>query len=752
MKFRTICYLVAALAVLVMAGVHFKPKPPGGAVVEPVKTVPVAAAEGAGSGAADDAVVPVVTRLPGPLPEGARNDARALALALPGEDARVELALVDGVWNIASLYATPADSARVERLLDSLYTTRYEPASDAVAANPAEIGLGQGQGIEVRLDGKALLTIGHGIGEFAETYVRDAESGTIHVAGTDFRGDVGIWDNDDSSLPGDSFWLAPDLLGLDVSRLTEVDFGGPGKNVTFVRDEQGVWRLAHNGFDANNGQFDPARLEEWLEDLARFAVLGAADPDRYVDLGMAQPSYRLRFIDVDGEMASAASVRGTDGRHYTELSTQPGIPYILPEWRFDLYFRRLMDVFPGVQPGFSVTDARFADLRRDGASVKFMRAGSGWRAVRTPFALRGDAFERWLAALANWRPRDFADVAAVPRNAPTVEISLDGDVRQYRLGGDLAGFNLVAVATESGNAFAVAPEEAAAMFPTFDQLFDVDPAAYLAWLGQEEPSAPVADAPAASDAVSGSHDGLPPAATESESEPEPAAETVADEEEVPVEEPVVDVISAPEEPAAEPQPEEEVAVEPLFPGVVARAVVGLEMEWTDPDGTDRYSSLMPYNERPGEWVLINGARGPFPAGNDNHILNLATSLLAWTGERIAEADSVFTDDAIARRLTVTLRSGRQISVDILKADERSYQCRDGDGRIVAVDYVTVLSFATHDLWVSPYLTGALAEETFDAVAVEAVSGPEPLDEEPLETDDSDAPEGVDGALLDDMVD
>lgn len=473
MKFRKIAIIVVVLVLFVIAGLNFRTKPAGGKQAATSRPTPTAQEP-----VADAPETPVADETPtaaGLSAEMADLDVVGFSLSLPGGGPIATVEKTGDAWQVASSFGAPADPGKIAAFLGNLQQGVYEEAPADIAQDPASVGLGYGQGVQVDLRGSGRsvsLVVGAGTDDFSRTFVKRPGEEAIFSLDADARGAMGLYGNRTAALPESGFWLEKRPLVLGRDEPANFDFESPGLSVTLANDAEGGWLVTHG--DAVEGvMLDVAGLRRWLRDLASFTVADVADPDAYFEYGLSRPTHCLRLGYTDGVIVSVAALRGPDGRYYAELSAHPGVVYILPEWRFNLYFRRLPELFPAILQRFGEEEALSADLRRDGVNVKLVRRDGAWRTVGLPYPLKEGAAEKWLAALAGWQPLDMAGSAArPPRDAVTAEISMVGDARQYRLEATPRGFDSPLVHVDNGHAFTVAPDTAKAMFPNLNELVD----------------------------------------------------------------------------------------------------------------------------------------------------------------------------------------------------------------------------------------------------------------------------------------
>ncbi|MDR1611965.1 MAG: DUF4340 domain-containing protein [Planctomycetota bacterium] len=474
MKFRNCLVAAAALALIVLTGLNFKPKPPGGPAKPTGATnAPEPASPELAPAAASHELAP--------------ESVDELAISSPGGVTAVKLRKVEGAWRVATLEESPADESRMERLLADVFAAFAAPRI-AGGVNLSQAGLSENQGVTVvvrdsRMDREKALRVGLSPTENpGETYVMAAD-GSVSLVRSDLRGDLGLRENIPSPPLDAEYLRRRTAFTAALGDVTKIDFED-GRQKLVLQKTGEIWKLAEGGPKDGQDGLNAAAVRAWVKALSWFIPGELALPGSLPAQVVAGQSGITVHL-ADGSAATLSAGITESGSILARASSTPGLVYRMPEWRFERYFRRFFDIFPGSDPRFKAGEVRFADLRRDGGSVKFALRDGTWSAVGFSFPLRLAEVRRWVAAVSRWLPGDFVQnpqAARIPQDAPTVEIILaSGEVRQYRLGGETAdGGRHVLV--DGADLFVTDGETAAALFPRAARLFylgalflDVDP-------------------------------------------------------------------------------------------------------------------------------------------------------------------------------------------------------------------------------------------------------------------------------------
>ncbi len=462
MKWRTAFVLIVIIALIIYIGLNFRPIPPGGKAT--------ATQEGALPASADSEMDTAERDL---WLEGlAKADVTSIVISQTEPERQTSLTLQDGVWRLAGDSSPLADEAKVTALLDDLFASPVAIQPDA----PAEQSWnGPTILLATENDSTEIALISFSTVDYSHNLVKVPDSGTVWRIDADLLGDIGIWgaNNPREAQPG--FWLKKNVFTFDAVKLANIDFESPGQSICLAVDEDGKWHSAGTWPLVQFATIDTEALQRWIEDLATLRITDAAPQDLYFELNFDNPTHMIRLGLEEGEIVSLAGLRADDGKYYIELSSQPGQIYTIPEWRFNLYFRRIADVFPDLLPSFNPEEARFIDIRRDGLSIKLVQRAGVWFAGDFPHPLREGAVDHWLDALAYWHPLDSfnpQNAPAIPFGAPTVEISLDGDSKRFRLGDSDAARRVSYIEVAPLIVFSATADDAEIMFPYLEDVFD----------------------------------------------------------------------------------------------------------------------------------------------------------------------------------------------------------------------------------------------------------------------------------------
>lgn len=375
-------------------------------------------------------------------------------------------------WDVVGAAGAPADAAKVDRLLEHLLKSGLSPVPASVDAASA----GTEDGLPVKLttaNGDFEMRVGiRPDGEFGQTYVRVPDGRTLALA-ADVRGELGLWKNTPDAVPEPGIWMRKNVLSFDPEQAVRLEADYPDHQIVFERSAGGEWE--QRGY-VPGGVWERGALTDWLDDLSKFRVSGVdgsgplADTERPHEIAVTLSDGTVKRIRV-------AAGHGGEGMR-TETSEYPGHVFILPEWRFNKYFRRAGVLFPKAVPHFDLADISFLDIRQDGETVKFAHRGGEWQAVATPYPARAERVERLARLLANWKPEDFANpdfknIRPVFAG-PMVEVILaNGDVHQYRLAGRHPLFPWRYVIVDGLAIYSVDDGTVGSMFPGLAQVMDL---------------------------------------------------------------------------------------------------------------------------------------------------------------------------------------------------------------------------------------------------------------------------------------
>lgn len=467
MKWRTAFVLIVIIALIIYIGLNFRPIPPGG------KATPQGDTQTTSAESETEAAERVLW-----LKGLDKADVTSIVISQPEPERQTNLILRDGVWRLAGDSSPLADYTKVTTLLDDLFSAPVatQPAAAVSPDAPAEqFWNGPTIRVATESDSAEIAIISFSPADYSHNLVKAPDSETVWKIKADLLGDIGIWGVDNPSETRPNFWLKKNVFTFDSAKLANIDFESPGQDISLAVDEEGKWHNAGTWPLTQFATIDAGALQRWIDDLATLRITDAVGQDLYFELNFDNPTHMIRLGLEEGEIASLAGLRADDGKYYVELSSQPGQIYALPEWRFNLYFRRIADVFPELLPSFNTEEARFIDIRRDGLSIKLVRRASDWLAGDFPHPLREGAVKHWLEALAYWRPLDSfnpQNAPAIPFGAPTVEISLDGDSKRFRLGESDVARNVSYVEVAPLVVFSATASDAKIMFPYLEDVFD----------------------------------------------------------------------------------------------------------------------------------------------------------------------------------------------------------------------------------------------------------------------------------------
>ncbi len=463
MKWRTTLVLVVIIALIIYVGLNFRPIPPGGkATTTPDSGMAATGPEVESAGS--------IRWLKGLI----SAEVTSIVIALPSSAQQTELTLRDGVWRLAGDSSPLVDETKVAALLTDLFNPSVSIQSDS---SPEQLR----DGPSIRLgnaDNTAEIVVCiSSPSDYSHTLVKaaDADEEAIWRIDADILGDIGIWGANTQRGSQSCFWLKKNVFTFDSTKLANIDFESPDQNICLAVDEEGKWHSAGTWPLAQFAAIDADALQQWIADLAALRIADAFGQESYFELNFDNPTHKIRLGLDAGEIVSLAGLQADDGKYYVELSSQPGQIYALPEWRFNLYFRRIAQVFPVQHPSFIPEQANFIDFSRDGLNIILIRRGNEWIANDFPHPLRDGAVNHWLDALAYWHPLDSfnpQNAPAIPFGAPTVEISLDGDSKRFRLGESDAAHTVSYVEVAPLNVFSTASADAEIMFPYLEDVFD----------------------------------------------------------------------------------------------------------------------------------------------------------------------------------------------------------------------------------------------------------------------------------------
>ncbi|MDR0361152.1 MAG: DUF4340 domain-containing protein [Planctomycetota bacterium] len=458
MKYRSLLILVVIMAAIVILGVNFKPKPPGGAV----KSEPRRSGK-----TAEIAFAPAVLEAEGVDSIGIFDSAGA---------AVATLAKTGGAWRLVHPRGIPIDSAKAARLVDDVFIALAVPGT-VPGENPEKTGLADGQGVSIALaDTESGVSDSVRIGfsppgQPEKTWVMRSD-GTVVLAPADLRGDIGLWKNAPGARPNIEWWQKRAVFGVDPERIVGIDLESASPRLTLAKETPG-WKVVAGGPAGHAARLDQSAASEWIRTLS-WIVPGTSLADADAPKTGSRGSVVRLTLD-DGSVVEFAAAPEADGSALATVSTVPDVVFRMPSWRFGRYFNRFFALFPDADPRFDVREVRFVDLRGDGDGVKFALQGGAWSAVGVRYPLRIANLRRWIAAASDWKPEAYIGgdrQTGAGQFAPTLEISLaSGVVRQYRLfGGDKSGA-MRPVLVDGANLFSTPADKAEKLFPPASTLF-----------------------------------------------------------------------------------------------------------------------------------------------------------------------------------------------------------------------------------------------------------------------------------------
>lgn len=471
-------FIIAIALGLVQSGNKTPPIPAGLDVAKEPR-----AAEPSGREEAETPAEPTESVEPAaaPKPAPAAGNVVRITFAMAGdEEALIDLARRDNAWVLESHDSHPADAARIERFLRDLLEA--ERVDDPAEPAGESTGTGEGEGVVVVLhdrvdaetEGVAYVVGLSPQNRLGETYVHPTSSDDEYVLFADLRGDMGLWENRPGEKPDAAFWMDAGILKFDPADAVRLEAVYPDHRLSFFLADDKTWMV--DGA-APGGEFDRDGFAAWLRDLSMLRVA----PDIFDGNNAARfesPDFSLRIALADGSEKTVKAVFDeSDATFRIAASDSPAFAYVLPEWRFSLYFERMADVFPKAAPSYAVSDIRSIDCRRSGESVKLMPRDGVWRAIGLPYPVRAEKADALARLLSGWRPRDYADsrtrAARSVYGGPLVEVMLANDtVVQYRLGDKHPVLPRRYVIVDGSVALTAGADEAEAMFPELAQLLD----------------------------------------------------------------------------------------------------------------------------------------------------------------------------------------------------------------------------------------------------------------------------------------
>ncbi|MCL2000342.1 MAG: DUF4340 domain-containing protein [Planctomycetes bacterium] len=272
------------------------------------------------------------------------NPSEAAEIILQGAagDAVVHLVKGDDGWIIRSLYDSPAKGDKVERFLEQILKGEAKLAAPAGGAAFPAAGLGEGEGVTVRLrrlDGGDLPGMAIGLrpdGDYESTYVKAPGDARIFLLAGDLRGEIGLWRNASDAKPESSIWLERRIFSFTTDLAVNLDIICPDRRIRIVRGEGGDWRFLEIAPEKN---WREGEVLEWLRKLAAFRVSGVVDPSLRSVSGLDNPTHRLVLTLADGKQQSLLfGPSGVGEGMLVESSERPGQVFFLSEWRFRFYF------------------------------------------------------------------------------------------------------------------------------------------------------------------------------------------------------------------------------------------------------------------------------------------------------------------------------------------------------------------------------------------------------------------------------
>lgn len=403
------------------------------------------------------------------------GDVVAVSLSRPGSEDPVLLAKNENGWTVASLYSAPADAEKIDAFLHALLAAGKNPGD---AAQPT--GTAADEGVVALLTGADGRTAEFRIGtrpegDYENTFVRTGEGGNVVLLGGDLRGKMGLWHNTADAAPESGVWAATRVLSFTPGQATEITALYPDHQLFFKRVPGEAWEMAGS---APGDAWSAPALEDWLEDLSDFRVAETVNPSEAVAT-LDSPTHFLDVTLADGTVKSvrACSNRSGDGMWVT-TSEHQGQIFLLPMWRFDLYFQRMNTLFPDAAPSFTLGDIRSIDLKHGGESVKIVQRDGVWRTASIHYPLRREGVNHLARMLARWSPRDYADPtetrARPVYGSPLVEVVLvSGEVHRYRLGGRHPVFPWRYVVVDNATHLSADEADVAVLFPAFNDILEM---------------------------------------------------------------------------------------------------------------------------------------------------------------------------------------------------------------------------------------------------------------------------------------
>jgi hypothetical protein len=367
----------------------------------------------------------------------------------------------------------PADSTKVNRLLQDLLRAPRRTVDPATDPEPDWLTLNLP-------DAGGAYQIGPGQDNFQNTLLTTPDQRQWLVA-ADLRGDLGLF-GETGGEPDPGFWLEQAVLSFDPGEVTGLIWTTPATTRRFQRQGEADWVTLDDG----EKQPNPTAIPAWLHDLAQLKISRPLVTGELADPSVL-PEHVLVLEFANASPVTLAASPTGGGQAHLSLSSRPGEAFLLPDWRFDLYFRRFPDLYPETGEAFLPSQAVFLDFRRDGRNLKLFRASEGWKAVGTEVPVEQEKVANALAILSAWRPLDRLEPdTTTDYLAPTVEVSLASGVRQFLLLPEDSRFALPRVRLENGAVFTVATPVAAIMFPDPPSLLAPPPPAD-AGIGESAP-------------------------------------------------------------------------------------------------------------------------------------------------------------------------------------------------------------------------------------------------------------------------
>ncbi len=205
------------------------------------------------------------------------------AITLSNAGHTVTLALSNKAWQVAERFGYPADTAKLRGLMDSLRNAVLVEAIDVDTPHLADLGLAEGQGVRLRLEGpggKGLFVLKAGGMRMKKPDGAAASFYGGYPDGRYVQTDRGVFLLSDSldALDDDGpLWLDKEFLRAPGALLSTLVVEGPGRTpVRLTRvPNQETWMLDGQAAGKTN---DSARISRLADALSYFSFEDVADP------------------------------------------------------------------------------------------------------------------------------------------------------------------------------------------------------------------------------------------------------------------------------------------------------------------------------------------------------------------------------------------------------------------------------------------------------------------------------------------